>query len=713
MLNELSSLSTTLADKDITTKEWHREYKSLPKVSVKSPCIRVWISNDGSICGLESIGTELAQSLRKFGNNQGTFPAFNIVPLYRITDEGQLSELELIKKEASAPDLDKIKSLCVHENNNWIERVEKKVERCLQNTSQSLQTFIKGQEQPEYTLVTELIRLAVGFTNESGLSFKKALEECIFKKLEKKDDINIALSMLFYQGNPGKAHTEDTGASISIILDLFDWQQYCSYPISSENITEWINSQLLIKSLSSASAQSDFSESDAFGMPFVNPDEPMPCVKLSGFEVTLRSMFNGQPCQYRYKQIDDGSYPIAEENRSHAKKALEWIADLERKGVTWQEVDKNEIVFVYPSKLPDIQQKFASIFGSGQAENSAQTEARFENIAKEFIKAFRGIPPEDKPDSIQLFTIRKIDKARSKVVFSRNCPSEQFIQAAERWTKGCENSPDTDLGERVIPFPLQVARIVNNVWKQNGELAQGQTAVERMKYYQGMELLLDIMQASMVCNYLHILLTNSSGLVNYLANWIHGGSKCKDKTAEKNLEKLKRETVLLLSVLGLLLDKNDDRKEKYMENMAYLVGQLLKISDELHTLYCKVVRSGDVPPQLAGSALFVTAGETPHQAISQLSLRMNPYITWAKQYRFKNVNDEGKESWKAAWYLKLFEDVANKLSLITTDSKRFNDFEKAQLFIGYLASFPKTETSIIATDNKNNDNNLGGTDNEQ
>ncbi len=83
-----------------------------------------------------------------------------------------------------------------------------------------------------------------------------------------------------------------------------------------------------------------------------------------------------------------------------------------------------------------------------------------------------------------------------------------------------------------------------------------------------------------------------------------------------------------------------------MENMAYLVGQLLKVSDELHTMYCQVVRNGDVPPQLAGSALFVTASETPNQALRQLSVRMNPYITWAKQYRYKNVNEKIKKAGK-------------------------------------------------------------------
>ncbi|MDA8226793.1 MAG: hypothetical protein M0T74_03660 [Desulfitobacterium hafniense] len=708
MLNELYSLSTALKSKGISTKEWHREYKPLPKVTAKAPCIRIWLAKDSSIRGIENISAEFAQSLRKYGNNQGTFPAFNIVPLYRITDKEQLSELEQIEK-GTIP-FDKIKSWCV--NDNWKESIVKKIDRSLHNIPQTLSDLIGNQEQPERALVSELIRLASGFTNESGKSFRSALDKCVFAKLKKQEDLGILLAVLFHKGNPKKDHNDDTGVSISVVLDLLDWQQY-GYPATSQHITEWINDMLLKSSLLSTSKQSESVERDAFGISFINPNEPMPSVKLHGFDVTLRSMFNGQPCQYRYEQIDDASYPIAMENRSLAKKSLEWVAGLEREGVTWRKIDKNEILFVYPSKLQETPPRFASIFGSSQAESSAQAEARFENIAKDFIRTLRGLPAKEKPDFIQIFTIRKLDKARSKVIFTRNCSPEQLIQAAEDWETGCRNTPEADLGERKIPFPLQVAQIVNNVWKQNGELAQGKTAVERMKYYQGMELLLDLMQESMIGNYLHIVLTHSSGLVSHIGNWVHGGSKCKDKTEERTLEKLRKETVTLLSVLGLLLYKCGGRKEKYMESMAYLVGQLLKISDELHTLYCKVVR-GDVPPQLVGSALFTTAGETPNQAIAQLSLRMNPYITWAKQYRFKNMKTKNEESWRAGWLLGLYEDAANKLKAIITNSTRFGDFDKAQLFIGYLASFPKRESSVTASgDDNDNDNNIGGANHEQ
>ena len=135
-----------------------------------------------------------------------------------------------------------------------------------------------------------------------------------------------------------------------------------------------------------------------------------------------------------------------------------------------------------------------------------------------------------------------------------------------------------------------------------------------------------------------------------------------------------------------------------MEGTPYLMGQLLKASDELHALYCKVVRNHQIPPQLVGSALFVAASETPGRTLSQLSVRMAPYLSWAKQYRTKNEEASGL----AGWYLKIFESIANKLAEAYSVPMHWSDAQKAQLFIGYLASFPKQEKQ-----NEQNTNNQG------
>ena len=128
-----------------------------------------------------------------------------------------------------------------------------------------------------------------------------------------------------------------------------------------------------------------------------------------------------------------------------------------------------------------------------------------------------------------------------------------------------------------------------------------------------------------------------------------------------------------------------------MEDFPYQYGQLLKVSDELHALYCKIVRNGEIPPQLAGSGIYPSAVEAPIRSLHQLSQRMNPYLTWARSYQYKNVTAEGVESWRARWYLSLYEPIVANLYSNWDSSKRFNDAEKAQMFIGYLAAFAKRE----------------------
>ena len=151
----------------------------------------------------------------------------------------------------------------------------------------------------------------------------------------------------------------------------------------------------------------------------------------------------------------------------------------------------------------------------------------------------------------------------------------------------------------------------------------------------------------------------------------------------------------MLALMGLLLYSERIGKEKYMESLPYLYGQLLKAADELHALYCKVVRNGEVPPQLVGSTLFQSAAEAPIRNLNILSQRIMPYYSWAKSYRLKGSMEVGKESWRAGWLYRICEQTMDKLQNSWAPRTRFSDEEKAQLFIGYLAAFPKKEEREI------------------
>ena len=138
-----------------------------------------------------------------------------------------------------------------------------------------------------------------------------------------------------------------------------------------------------------------------------------------------------------------------------------------------------------------------------------------------------------------------------------------------------------------------------------------------MRYYQGMELLIDTPIPSKLLRIIHGVTVNSLGLILFIGN---------NLPQKKNPVKdtLKAEIGSLFPLLGLLLYKCNITKEDYMQDTAYLIGQVLKVSDALHTLYCEVKRNGDIPPQLAGNSVFVTASETPAKALALLSAKNEP-----------------------------------------------------------------------------------------
>ena len=698
MLNELHCLSDALRDMSIPTPEWHREYKLIPKATAKAPCVRIWIDEDGTICGFDSIDAKLSAAIRKYGNNQCSFPAFNIVPLYRITDTQIIKELEQTAKDHTLIDLDKIKSWCTEDN--WRASIVRKVTNCVTKSALELQEHIEMGAPSQENSINSLIRNLQAYADDGGKFFQEKLTACVFSKLREKESIETAFTLLFHKGKPDAKEPEKDCGSLSVVLDYAGWQKF-QYPVASETTTEWINAVLLQSEILVAKENiSKEARKDAYGRPLGNISEPMPGVKLPGFDVTLRAMFREQRCQERYGFFDDDSFPIAKQSRAEAKQALEYIAASDKENVTWKRVDSKEIAFAYPSKLNAIPLKFASLLGPSAGNNGEHSKVRFEKCTEDFFMTFHGLDPKSKPDHIRVFSIRKMDKARAKVVFTRNLSPEWYIACAETWQTGCKNVPGIMLLEPNTPFPLEVADIVNAVWKQNGELAtQGKTVVKRMQYYQGVELLVDDESERAISYCLHILLNNSQGVFLFYGNQSPRTVRTKD--ALKILPYVQRAIANLWPLFGLLLYKSGRKKEDYMENKAYLVGQLLKVSDELHSMYCRVQRKGDVPPQLAGNSVFVAASETPVKALAVLGQRMNPYISWAKQYRTLCIkydpNDEklkeykGQSSGLAAHYLCLYESIAAKLKNLLTPTLRFDDFEKAQVFLGYLAALPERE----------------------
>lgn len=654
MVNELFELTKTLENSNIKQQPWHQDYMPLPSGN----CYRIWLGDDGIVADVELMSKDLINVCRKFGNNHQAFPGFNIASLYRITSNEAKEYYDDLYKGKKNLDEASLHEICTF--NNWPKKLTKKILGCL---STKIPNILEGNTVSTLMHITALIDVDI---------FRNTLEQLVWKKIS--TDIKTFLPLLIYKGFENKNPSDDFG-SVSIMLDLINWQKF-GYPIANEYTTKQINEWLFAKE--NGDQQEPGDSFDAFGSSYSKPGKIMPTVRLApGFDVALRSMFSEHVCQLRYGKADEDSFPVSIGNRIAMKTAFEWIVRPENEKITWRKIDKDAMLFVYPNKMPKILPKFTVLFGNDNNEN------RFEIVAKDFISTLDGIEPKQKPENIYVFALQQIQPAlskRAKVIFSRNLSPASLKNAAIEWQNGCHNLPPIEKLKPITPFPLSISETVNKVWKRDGTRADGKSGIKIMRYYDGMELFLD-KTSPQIQRITRGITTNYINLILFVLNNLPRGKK---SVNELPIEEIGN----LVPILGLLLFKSGITKEVYMQDTAYLIGQLLKISDELHALYCEIKRNGDIPPQLVGNSVFVMATESPTQALALLGARMNPYIAWADQYRRKGEEKSGLVSWYKRQYGFLMPQIREKL----TDNVRFGDLEKAQLFIGYLADLPKIPT---------------------
>lgn len=676
MINELFNLSSALDSVKAETQSWHRKYKPIPNIRPDAPCVRITVS-DGNVVDISLISPDLGQNLRKYGSNQGSYPCMNLASLYRVTDESVKKELADFCKSPETIDSDcilKIKTWCTEDKNNWTKKFLGKYKVSMEKTPIEL-----SQAADKYPALKTLIDETNYFTSASDLH--KKLKQAAWEMLERKERVSLALKILFYQGK-GDKNAEDDYGSLSVAFDsakLIDE----GIPAVSEKFVHELN-ECLLEIDDDKHANSGTDSIDAFGIPFQAIEEPMPTVKLAGgFDVTLRTMFKEQRCQTRYGRIENASYPLSPQMRMRLQSALEWAGGLNQKSTTWINTDKNEILFAYPSYMPETNSQFAAVFGK-----IGNDDITFSEKIKKFIndlKKPRKPGTDTHANRITVFILRKIDKARTKVVYTCQTDPYELEKCSEEWTLGCTNLPNFPFGTPSVPYPLDVANTLNCFLKQDGS-----TLTDKFKpfpKYRGIEILMDPALSTAVD--LHRLTECAMNIGAFLGDWRAKNDNKNDNDIiyHPTFEKAKER----LSLMGLFLYRNCIRKDRYMDNLPYLYGQLLKAADELHALYCRVVRGGDYPPQLVGSSLFQSAAEMPVRTMNIMSQRIMPYYSWAKSYRFKNIQESQKESWRAGWLYSMCEKIMSKLQSSWTPQTRFNDEEKAQLFIGYLAKFPEKE----------------------
>ncbi|MBI2440072.1 MAG: hypothetical protein HYV35_01745 [Lentisphaerae bacterium] len=681
MLNELYQLSEALKSAGIAPTDWHKDLRRLPGASDKKPCLKIIVNAVGAVANIQTISPNLVKILRKWEPSNGnSFPGFNIQPLYRVIDDEKKKLLKKWREKKASPNFTQIRAWCTEANQNWNKKMTDKMQRCLQEIPRTLLDKL-GEIPGDYEALNKVI------DHVGKLVMPSALETYVWAKLESGNDISTLLPVLVHEGNETKSAENDRGG-LSVFIDVQDW---IKYPVAHERTMQFLNECLLQQRSSAVAAPA---ATDAYGLPGrdIDREEKLPEVKLPVLGgVKLRAMNKESSCQFRYGAVDAASFPVGMESRRRFKGALEWLSDPALEGQTWGRADGKELLFAYPANVPPSPPKLAACLGARKEDDKS---ARFAEYAKDVIGQLKGIHKDLKQIELHVFSLRKMDKARTKVVFHRNYSAARLEIAAQDWQRGCSNLPliripawgekkgEVITVEPETPFPLQVAGCLNRVWKMDGGTECEVTIISPTA---GIDLLLGEKITRYVPRLLSFAIQNGKGLFLSLGDAMHKGECISLMGYDKQKQ-------LMPAILGLLLHKSGIEKERYMMNAPYLIGNMLKVSDDLHGLYCNKVRGGKLPPQLLGNALMVAALESPIQALSQLALRIAPYLGWART----NSTDAARLS---RYFLKCYGEIEAKLRGQTLPT-RLNDADRAQLLLGYIASSEKAEL--------NNDQGKGG-----
>lgn len=699
MINELVKAASSMKDAGITPENWHPKLKALPKASKKSPCLRVWLTDGGHVKDIELLRQEQVVQLRKYEPDLGkSLPGFNVRPLYRIVksddeirnssrgQEGEKLKIEWTKEFLYRHPDDQSKD-------DFWNKTRKTLCQCFGRVCEDLKSIYKDELTNDETLV----RLLDAVSKIDVDQFQKEYSDAVRYKVKSGE---LPLLSLCYFVTVVKKREEDENSrtpvpTFSVFLDI---KNYAEYPVADRKTMVRLNALLINRDNAEGVFDADDnSETDAYGLDTHQKEKKFPGVTLPFLGgVILRSQAKTIPAQKRYHQCESETFPVGVTSRQRVKAALEWLSSIEHDGETYGVAGDNELLFAYPKVLPKNKIPLAMMVGA-QPDINLQTE-KFELIAKSVIEQLKGLGRTADDAEIEIFSLRKTDKARTKVVYYRNVTVASLEAASFAWHDGCQNIPMLDIrdwsdGKRkekekphpirveyATIFPIKLHRFLNTVWKRNGDQAG---KVKAFQPSDGLKLLLDVSCTVLASYMMQRFMLNAQGYFLHLCR-----THCRvDKKGRQEISNLP-DKKYYPGILGLLLFKLGKGRDKYMKESAFLLGRCLRVADEVHRLYCEVVRN-DLPPELCGSSLLVGMMESPSSTLSQLALRSAPYVKWGR-----GGSDKGDKGGLVWYWLRQWEEINDQLRALEWP-KRMTPDERAQVFLGYLSKPPKKDNSVV------------------
>ncbi len=406
------------------------------------------------------------------------------------------------------------------------------------------------------------------------------------------------------------------------------------------------------------------------------------------------------PCLTRYNLQSLQAFQVGKETITELNNAIGFLTKDDREYKTWVRVpgskDKERnLLIAYIESEPEAEEDLAKLMGD--APSYEQDVKRFENLGEQICKKLKE-RTEHNPDAhVNIVIINRVDDGRKQILLSERYNTNQIISGTAGWLKASENHPHIeyriwDKKEEVIispqcPYPGQIVNAMKKLWKWEAKDGKKDLKFERTPGI-SMKDIYDIFipsgnEQESSERLLQKVYRQSQDLLINVGHFYN----------RKMLYEINKNAIyehsLIISLISILLFKLNYYKEDYMHSVAFNIGRLMMLSDILHREYCLNVnpqkggaKSGKIPPQLIGNSLMPTAAEFPIKALDLLRERIRIYKAWADTV---NANEN---TGIAKWAVNQIGNTSAEISKQTIPDS-FNEAERAQVFLGYLAKIEK------------------------
>lgn len=717
MLGEIYLLRKALEEAGIQMEQLHPAIK-VPG-STTGPFGRLRLSEDGSIAALEPIQKEEEAGLwTHMDGNQNSFPVLRLKEPLLLLPEGhrfswQSSKGEKSKKvEKTKYRSEMLSMVALCKPNTAMTTTLELFERINVGKSILLAEAAERANLVDVAAVCRGFRTALSKTSEleDSTAIICDLRKCAVGMIEVCDtDFLDFLELLLFTPAPTSSRELRRPAQLAFDTSNPDSKMYRSS-------TRLAISRAMLEGEDSSNSSISLKHSDdsihcAYtgvngGKLYTNPFPKVKLPLIAEKGASLFTMNSAATCNERYGNKDNSLMPVSNDLVLKMQDALGYIVLPESEGKTWRSIagkkpDTPDLLIVYVDGSPIIDAKVADLFGSDEDTLAQQYDVDVQTVCD----ALKGIV-KLKPDSVlNLFVIRKASEGQAFVTLVETPSVNEVLQGAVWWQKASLNIPRITVPIPVkkliephsprTPSPSQVVALMTQIWgPRNGQIQDAK--LRGVAFGDVLNLMLQRPHQSQntACRVLNTLVRERGALLAGI-----GGCKNNKAWWGKYSDTTRKTALRTISVLGICLFALDSKKEDYMKNGGFLIGQMLSLADRLHHCYCEVVRGGDHPPTLIGNAIFDAALENPEQALSTLAARMRIYIAWATTVFVSDPKlDDDQKTKNRRWAALSAKSVMKKfkpLALAASENlpKECDDCMRAQMLLGYLASVESEENT--------------------